>query len=78
MVIPKVANYSGMTITINHQSEEIAEKATLQSIVFAQLGDKQNGIAVAVNHKVIPKAERADYILKDGDQILIIKATQGG
>jgi len=78
MVIPKVANYSGMTISINQQLHDVAEYATLQSIVLAQLGDQQNGIAIAVNHKVIPKAERVLYILKEGDQILIIKATQGG
>lgn len=67
-----------MTISINQQLQDIAEEATLQAIVLAQLGDNQNGIAVAVNNKVIPKAARVDFILKEGDQILIIKATQGG
>ncbi len=67
-----------MTVYINQQIQEVTNDATLQSIVFSHTGEKQNGIAVAVNQKVIPKAEHAAHILKEGDRILIIKATQGG
>ena len=77
-VIPKAAKISGMTIFINQQVQEITDNATLSAVVFAQLGEKQAGIAVAVNQKVIPRAQHLDFILKEGDQILIIKATQGG
>lgn len=78
MVIPKAAKISGMTIFINQQAQEITDNTTLSAIVFTQLGEKQAGIAVAVNQKVVPKVEHLDFILKEGDQILIIKATQGG
>ncbi len=37
-----------------------------------------NGIALAVNEKVIPKTEWNNFQLNDNDKILIIKATQGG
>jgi sulfur carrier protein len=67
-----------MTIILNNHQKEVAEQATLQSIVVAALGNKQNGIAVAVNNTVIAKAERENYILQPNDTILIIKATQGG
>lgn len=67
-----------MTIILNNHQKEVAEKATLQSIVIAELGDKLNGIAVAVNNTVIAKAERENYVLQSNDNILIIKATQGG
>ncbi len=67
-----------MKITINQQIEEVAEKASLQSIVFARLGEKQQGIAVAVNNTVIPRTDQAHYTLQENDNILIIKATQGG
>lgn len=67
-----------MTIYINQQIQTVKEDSTLQSIAFAQLGEKQHGIAIAVNNKVIPKTEHMDFILNVGDQILIIKATQGG
>jgi sulfur carrier protein len=67
-----------MTIILNNHQKEVAEEATLQSIVAAELGGKLNGIAVAVNYTVIPKADREKYILQPNDTILIIKATQGG
>lgn len=67
-----------MKITINHQIEEVAEQASLQSIVFARFGEKQQGIAVAVNNTVVPRAAQQHYTLQENDNILIIKATQGG
>ncbi|AFR36181.1 hypothetical protein B739_1589 [Riemerella anatipestifer RA-CH-1] len=36
------------------------------------------GIAIAVNQKVITRSKWEECTLKDGDTILIIKATQGG
>lgn len=67
-----------MNITLNSQQYDVPEKATLQSLVAAQLGDKQNGIAVAVNNVVISKIARETYVLQPNDTVLIIKATQGG
>ncbi|WP_133779459.1 sulfur carrier protein ThiS [Pedobacter nutrimenti] len=67
-----------MKIKINNQEKEIAEHTTLQNIVFSHLGDKQNGTAVAVNNSVIQKSLYESYQLKANDDILIIKATQGG
>lgn len=68
----------GMKISINNEWQEIAQDATLQSIVYARLGDKQKGTAVAVNNKIISRTEQATFLLQEGDTILIIKATQGG
>lgn len=67
-----------MKIKINNQEKEIAEDTTLQNIVFNHLGEKQNGTAVAVNNSVIQKSLYESYQLKANDDILIIKATQGG
>lgn len=67
-----------MQITINNQVQEITAGTTLQQLVFARLGDKQNGIAVAVNQTVISRDNHASYTLQPNDTILIIKATQGG
>lgn len=36
------------------------------------------GIAVAVNQRMIPRTEWDSHILKEGDNILIIKAVCGG
>lgn len=67
-----------MKIKINNQEKEIADQTTLQSLVFSHLGEKQNGTAVAVNNSVIKKTLHQNYLLKANDEILIIKATQGG
>lgn len=67
-----------MEITLNDQNQSVKENSSLNDLVLSQLGDKQKGIAVAVNDTVIPKSEWENHIIKSNDQILIIKATQGG
>jgi sulfur carrier protein len=67
-----------MKITINDQPYEVAEGATLQSIVVARMGDKQTGFAVAVNQEVIARTDHDRHYLRANDSILIIQATQGG
>ena len=74
----KLTNLLGMEILINNQKHTVEESTTLQTIVNAQLGDKQKGVALAVNDTVIPKANWGNYFIKSNDTILIIKATQGG
>jgi sulfur carrier protein len=67
-----------MEILVNDETKTVSENDSLYAIVLSQLGEKQNGVAVAVNNTVIPKAQWASTKLKSNDHILIIKATQGG
>ncbi len=67
-----------MTIQYNNQNIEISEGTTLQQFVFDQVGDKLNGIAVAVNSEVKSKTDWESTFLLPNDDVLIIKATQGG
>ena len=67
-----------MTITLNNQITEIEPHSTLASLVLQHVGEKQNGIAVAVNNAVIPKSNWESTTVNNQDEILIIKATQGG
>ena len=67
-----------MEITLNNQSKEIVAPCSIQLLVNEIQGDKQKGIAVAVNNKVVPKKEWHTFILNPKDELLIIKATQGG
>lgn len=67
-----------MEITLNNDQQTIAESTTLFELVFAQLGEKQNGVAVALNNTVISKTQWQTTPLNSNDHILIIKATQGG
>jgi sulfur carrier protein len=67
-----------MEITLNNAIHKINKGDSLYDIVFAQLGEKQNGVAVAINNTVIPKKNWHTTLLNQNDNILIIKATQGG
>ncbi|MNK02233.1 Sulfur carrier protein ThiS [compost metagenome] len=79
VVIPKVRKLQfGMTITINNKTLEVAGNEALQQIVFHHTGENTKGIAVAVNGQVIPKDLWAETEVKENDEVLIIKATQGG
>ena len=44
-----------MEITFNNKIHLIREKTCLQSIINELIGEKQNGIAVAINASVIPQ-----------------------
>jgi sulfur carrier protein len=40
--------------------------------------ENQQGMAIAVNQAIVPKAEWQQYRLQPHDKVLLIKATQGG
>lgn len=67
-----------MHIIFNNSSQQIAEESSIQGIINELIGDKQAGIAVAVNETVISKADWNKHLLKDNDNVLVIKATPGG
>lgn len=66
-----------MQVKVNKKNVEISDEMLLE--VMADLGyTDQTGIAVALNGRVIPRGKWADYFLKEGDELDIIVATQGG
>lgn len=67
-----------MTITINNKEVEVVAQEVLHQIVFDQVGENSKGIAVAINGQVIPKDSWTQTPVSENDDILIIKATQGG
>jgi sulfur carrier protein len=67
-----------MEIQLNNQPKEITPGFSLQQLLDDTIGQKQKGIAVAINNKVIPKTSWSQHIIESNDNILIIKATQGG
>jgi len=64
-------------ITFNGTIEQIPYQLLSELLLAKGLLDK-TGIAVAVNHEVITRDHWAWCTLKSKDQILVIKATQGG
>ena len=67
-----------MEIFVNNQPIQTEEQTSLFSLVLSQVGENSKGLAVAINEEVIPKNEWERTILNQNDQVLIIKATQGG
>ena len=66
-----------LSIKLNGKTEEIKENSSVLSTVET-MNIIQNGIAIAVNQNIITKTNWATTLLKNNDEILIIKATQGG
>ncbi len=66
-----------MTINVNNQSKEISENSSVSQLL-QQLNQPENGIAVAINQQIITKNNWETQEVLNGDDILIIQATQGG
>lgn len=67
-----------MEIKLNNQIKNFPEQCTVQQMLDELIPEKQKGIAIALNNSVIPKINWHNQFLKQNDEILIIKATQGG
>lgn len=67
-----------MEITINQQKHQFDDNCTVAQLLASVIPGEIKGMAVAVNQTIVTKASWADHFLKDGDQVLLIKATQGG
>lgn len=65
-----------MKITLNGDAREIAAADLAQAL--NELGYNNSSIATAVNGTFIPKSQRRDTLLGDGDRIEIVAPMQGG
>lgn len=66
-----------ITINVNQKSHQIPKNTKLNELI-AHLQIAPSGIAIAINSQVIPKKHWANYSLSQSEDVLIIKATQGG
>ncbi|GAC1534449.1 MAG: hypothetical protein NVS2B17_03510 [Candidatus Velthaea sp.] len=66
-----------MTITLNGEPRKVAAGTTLGGLI-AELGVRREGIAVARNYEVVPRAAVETTPLAHGDTIEIIVAVAGG
>ena len=67
-----------MTATINGESRDLADGQTLEALLQSLGIDGSTGIAVAVNARVVRRAEFSAHTLRDGDAVEIIRAVAGG
>ena len=62
-----------MKINVNKQIVEAADGASIAD-VLAQLSFPANGIAVALDNKVVPEALWSETVLTDGSSLTVIRA----
>ncbi|MBB6236958.1 sulfur carrier protein [Pedobacter sp. AK013] len=67
-----------MEVTINNQNHLLNEACSIEQMLALVLFSETDGLAIAVNQTIISKSDWATHALSQGDQIIIIKATQGG
>ena len=65
-------------VMINQQKFQLPEHGTLADVLPLLQIARADGIAIAVNEEVVPGREWAGYVLRDGDRVFVIRATQGG
>lgn len=66
-----------ITVRINETALEIEDTTTVHQLLQKVNTDK-DGIAVAINNAIVSKNVWNSHVLLQNDNILIIKATQGG
>lgn len=66
-----------MHILVNDQAHNFENPLDLKSLL-EQINVSEKGIAVALNQSIVQRQEWPNTQLKNDDQVLIIKATQGG
>ncbi len=64
-------------IRLNGESRELPDGATVTRAI-AELTSASTGIAAAVNGDVVPRGCWAATLLRDGDQVEVVTAVQGG
>ena len=64
-------------VKLNGEPRELPDGATVAGAV-AELTNLARGVAAAVNGDVVPRGSWASTVLRDGDQIEVVTAVQGG
>lgn len=66
-----------MKILVNNKETELTQGNTLADVA-RQLELPAQGVAIALNNRMISRAQWAEQTIKDGDSLVIIKAACGG
>ena len=66
-----------MNLTVNGKPEQIDTECSLERL-FHHLNISGDGIAVAVNRRVIPRSQRSGFRLSEDDEVEIVQAVGGG
>lgn len=66
-----------MIVKVNDKPQEIPEKTSLKDLM-TKLNFSEQGTAVALNNVVVSLHKWQETVLEEDDNIIIIRATQGG
>ena len=65
------------TITVNGEPQQIPAQTTVAALL-ERLSLDPVGVAVAINLRVVPRAEHPQRLLSAGDRVDVIRAVGGG
>lgn len=65
-------------VAINGVEHELARPSVVAALAVLDCSPSRPGIAVAVNGDIVPRSEWADRPLRDGDEVEVVSAAQGG
>ncbi|MBS1604848.1 MAG: sulfur carrier protein ThiS [Bacteroidetes bacterium] len=65
-------------VFVNQQKFQFPESGRLADVLPLLDIRQPDGIAIAVNEVVIPRGEWEGCVLRAGDRVFVIRATQGG
>ncbi|MEU7759425.1 MULTISPECIES: sulfur carrier protein ThiS [Micromonospora] len=66
-----------MELIVNGTGRTLPEGVTVAEVVRT-VTDRERGLAVAVNGEVVPRGGWTASVLRDGDRVEVLSATQGG
>jgi sulfur carrier protein len=67
------------TVTVNGEPRQLPSAATVEEAVRAAGADADGrGVAVALDGEVVPRGEWAATRVRDGQQVEVLRAVQGG
>jgi sulfur carrier protein len=66
-----------ISIVLNGEPSELPSGATVETAV-RELETTERGVAVAVDGEVVPRGEWASTEVRDGQQVEVLRAVQGG
>jgi sulfur carrier protein len=66
-----------MRIHVNGELSEVAAGSTVARLL-GELGVTQPHVAVELNLEVVPRAQHAETVLRDGDRLEVVTLVGGG
>lgn len=67
-----------MNISFNQTPLRVDAGTTVKTLLQQKHLDKQSGIAIALNNRVVPKEKWEHTVLHENDMLLLIGASYGG